>query len=161
MSSFAAVHKWTDESGNTIFGDTPPDDVQSEIINVPPSNTYKAPEKAHTRQNTSRNSPRQASSQYSILAISSPENDQSIRSNGGEVNISVEISPELNLDEGHQLRISLDDNEASLSQSTSTTLQEVSRGSHTLQVEIVDQHDNTLQSSPVTEFHLHRHSIIR
>lgn len=163
-SSLAAVYKWVDEEGKTVFGDTPPEHIESEKVpersvniyrNIPPSSPYTN----STRQQQEDESDDQLD-YYSSLNITSPKEDQAIRSNNGQLTITLDVQPPLDVASGHQIRIVIDDEIVGVGQSSSITLSEVYRGTHVLYAEIIDSQENIIQSSPSVTFHLLRRSAL-
>ena len=99
---------------------------------------------------------------YGSVQIQSPADDATVRANDGTVVVQVALEPPLNLDLGHRLRVRLDGNDQpELSEGSTITLQNLPRGTHTLQVLVVERNGKLLLASPVSRFHLHREVIER
>ena len=97
---------------------------------------------------------------YESLRVVVPDNDETVRSNEGEVRVSIELQP--GLAQGHKIRIYLDGNKASGElPSTQVTLQNVERGTHSLAVAVVDATGRELIRSPVSNFHLRRLAVLK
>ena len=97
---------------------------------------------------------------YESLRVVVPDNDETVRSNEGEVRVSIELQP--GLAQGHKVRIYLDGNKASGElPSTQVTLQNVERGTHSLAVAVVDATGRELIRSPVSNFHLRRLAVLK
>lgn len=163
--TLAEVYRWTDEQGNTVFGDTPPDGVDATPINVrSPSVTPGMPD---AREILERPTPREAAQAreqardpgYTGIRIASPGNDGVVRTNLGEVNVSVQVEPEFQSDQGHQVRILLDGQTAAEGESTQLTLEGVTPGTHTLRAQVLDSNDRTLTESEDSTFHLLRTTV--
>jgi hypothetical protein len=97
---------------------------------------------------------------YESLRVVVPENDETVRSNEGEVRVSLELQP--GLAQGHKIRIYLDGNKASGElPTTQVTLQNVERGTHSLTVAVVDAAGRELIRSPASTFHLRRLAVLK
>lgn len=152
------IYRSTNETGAPAFSDIKTKNAKP--LTLQPLNTHTPP-KADTSQ-----APASASQQpkqqavYSSLRIQSPSNDQVIRSNSGDISISVTVSPALQ--NGHRIQILIDGAVVSAAQSTTDfTLNEVYRGTHQLTARIIDLSNNsTLIISPPVEVHVKRHSIL-
>ncbi|PCH65457.1 MAG: DUF4124 domain-containing protein [Gammaproteobacteria bacterium] len=158
VSAHAEVYRWVDKSGTVIYSDQPHPDAELVDIQTSPSYTPVAiPEQALSATEDVQDEIEVPAYQIKIV---SPENDVSIRDNAGTVTISVDVVPELDVDRADQLTVKLDGQTLSEPQSsTSFTLTNIERGTHTAQVSIVDKSSNTLQSSQIVTFHLQRHSL--
>ena len=95
---------------------------------------------------------------YTSIEVVAPEEDESIRSNEGEVNIAVVLRPKLA--SGHNLRVYLDGTPAAEElPTTQITLQNVDRGTHTLEAAVVDENGAELMRSDSVTFHLLRAAV--
>ncbi len=126
------VYKTVDENGNIIFTDKP--SKNAEEIKLQKLQTIKNPNPAkHTP------SPKQAKDKgpiYKKFLIANPENESGLRSNNGDVTISVTLEPPLR--GGHRIIITLDGEEVSNGPVTSVSLQDVDRGTHSISASVVD-----------------------
>ena len=91
---------------------------------------------------------------YSKLAITSPARDQSIRANDGTVNVSFTLEP--GLQAGHQL-VYLLDGKPALKTSQAKPLTNLTRGTHTLVLQVVDKSNHVLIYSDSVSFHVKRY----
>ncbi len=158
ISAQAEVYRWVDKSGNVIFSDQPHPDA--ELVDIDTSPTYSPvaiPEQTLTASEEDQEEFEVPNYQIDIV---SPENDISIRDNAGTVTISVKVIPELDVEREDQLIIKLDGQTLGEPQfSTSFTLTNIERGTHTTQVAIVDKLNKTLKTSKAVTFHLQRYSV--
>jgi Domain of unknown function (DUF4124) len=152
-SVFAAtVWKWVDKSGITHYSDQPvPGAVQVDLQNV---QTYDADEASIPAANRSTSSPsKAAASSYQSIAISSPAHEQTFSGTGGQVSVSVQVSP--GVQPGDSVRLTLDGQEVSEPNSSATSfeLKDVARGAHTLSASVVSRSGQVvIQSAPITFF---------
>ncbi|MBL1142534.1 MAG: DUF4124 domain-containing protein [Proteobacteria bacterium] len=124
------VYKSVDEDGNIIFTDKPSE--EAEEIKIEKLETIENPNPAKYKP-----SPKQAEEsafQYESLTVSSPENGAGIRSNNGNVSISLSLEPALQT--GHKIIISMDGKE--IGSGSSVSLQNVDRGTHSISASVID-----------------------
>ncbi|NIP16311.1 MAG: DUF4124 domain-containing protein [Pseudomonadales bacterium] len=161
------IYKTIDEDGNVVFTDTPPRaDGPSETVTVSSPNSFDPAEagtEGSTRQlwivdpDAEDETPGEV---YAALTITSPEEDENIRENAGNVTVTVKLEPP-NLQPGHRIRLLLD---GSPTGGTSTTglfaLTNVDRGTHSLKAEVVDEAGKLIYAGPASTFHLQRYSVL-
>lgn len=148
----AAVYKWVDERGNVVYSDKPREGAKE--INLPPPSVYSPPAApAGAVPPSAEEKP--AAAGYSNVAIVNPRKDETIWNNTGTLTVQVALEPGLNAAAGHRLALSLDGVQQP-DQYTSNTLQltNLTRGSHTVQVQVVDSEGTTLAASDLVTFHL-------
>ena len=94
------------------------------------------------------------------LSITSPENDQTVRANDGNLDVTVDLTPELdNEKRGDQLIVLVDgQQQGSAISATNFKLTNIDRGTHTLTVSVVDSDGKILKISKAVTFHLQRHA---
>jgi|GEM_PF-368426 len=173
--SFAAVYRVTDEYGNVKYTDTPSvsnaektkvEEIisereafnRSELEQYPQQTKRVSYSNNYSNQNymqeTQINEQENLtnSAQYSTLEIISPANDEGIRANDGVMSVSVKSSPALQNE--HSLVVLVDGKEYATSNSNSITLNGLERGTHSLQVRIVNSDGSVIKSSATTTFHI-------
>lgn len=95
-----------------------------------------------------------ASAEEPSVVISRPIHEETLHDNTGTVMVSVSIRGKT-LTEGRQLRVLLDGNSHGANRrALDFTLEDVARGSHTLQVQLLDAREALIAESPVVTFHL-------
>lgn len=151
----ADIYVWTDENGNKVFGDEPQKSDQAKPLQLEATTILSFPKlEFETNNNTQQNNVQA----YSQLLITSPIDDATVRDNSGTV--SVALSSEPALVEGHKIQIYLDGSAYQSPQaSTSFTLSNIDRGTHTLSASILSESGETLFQSKALSFHLHRGSL--
>jgi len=162
MCANAAVYKKIDENGNVTYTDSPVLKDQKPLEMDQPM-TYKAIPKVspppRVMEEQKIEDTAKTETAYTALSIISPENDQAIRENAGNVAISISSQPALDTGAKHQYVFYLDGKKVNQSQNSSIVLPNTDRGTHTINAEIVDQEQNTLIKSDAITFHLQRVSI--
>jgi hypothetical protein len=94
-------------------------------------------------------------SEYTELQILEPEENQTIRNDEGEVRVGILLDPALR--DGHKMVLKV--NGAPLANNPGSThlmLNNVPRGSHTLDASIVNEEGETLISAPPVHFHMRK-----
>ena len=153
----AAVYKWVDGSGQVHYGDQPSRGATE--VELPETMVYTPPE-YNTDENEDAESGDQtnavAGGPYKSLAIVQPSNDETIRSNNGNVAVSIEIIP--GLVEGNKFVVYLDGSQVGELTTPQITLQNVDRGTHSLEIAVTDGAGREIVRSAAVSFHLRRHS---
>ncbi len=151
----ADIYTWVDDNGNTVFSDQPhPGATQVKLpeaqVYSPGANADKMlPAKAATATQSSE-------PVYESVSIAEPANDETIRDNSGDGKVVVSVEMDPNLREGDGVQILLDGNKVGQPQKTSNfTLNKVERGTHKLQVFVVDSQGKELIKSKEVIFFMH------
>lgn len=151
----SGVYKWIDPDGTVHYSDTPK--PGAEEVYVPPPQTYTP---APLPPGTPLQETPEPAAEYTQFAIATPEPDESIWDNTGAIPVSFSLTPDLKTEQGHKLVVMIDGKAQEPVQSTSTTLENVERGSHSLQGQIINAAGKVLISSPTITVHLHRQSVL-
>lgn len=172
----AEIYKWKDSNGNVHFADKKPLNANSEKVEVrggsvssatsetseAPAETQKSTKKPApppTKQGTANSNNQKKAVRYSKLEITSPENDQPLRANNGEVKLLCNIQPRLQSSHSHKIRFYIDGQPLEqLSTACSVVFRDVERGTHSTYVEIIDDKKKTLIRSETHQFHVQRFS---
>ena len=145
------IYKSVDKEGNVIFSDQPQKD--SEIVEVEPVNIQK-----YEKRRPLPTSPRQTQKfTYKSLNITSPENGTTLRNTGDTV-ISGTLKPSLRSDH----KVEFLDNGSPIKpagKSLSFSVTNLSRGTHALQIRVIDAKGKALISSTPKTIHVHRQFI--
>ncbi|WP_172838884.1 DUF4124 domain-containing protein [Solemya velesiana gill symbiont] len=153
FSLYSAVYKWVGPDGSVHYSDVP--QKGSEEIELPEPTIYQP--RLPGNGKVPGVEPEAVFSGYSKLAITSPKNEQVIRSNEGKVNVTLELLPELQ--QGHKFRVYLDGKEISSALTTTQlVLQNVERGGHTLSALVVDKESKERIRSNYVRFYLQKES---
>ena len=159
----AEIYRWVDDSGNVVFSDEP--QPGAERVDLPPATTYTPVDEEALTDDILKLSPdvedtQQADVPDYEIRIVAPANDESIWVNNGDVTVSMIVEPSLDAERGDKVMLQLDGEAVSEPRSaTSFQLNNLSRGTHTLNAMVVDDSGATLTSTGTVTFHLHRASI--
>ena len=155
LTAAAAVYKWVDDAGTVHFSDTPQEGADE--VHVAPPQTY-TPERLPPV--TPRPQAPAATAEYTRFEITSPGADQTLRDNTGAVTVTFDLDPPLKVERGHKLVVLLDGEAQSPVTDASLTLQNVDRGTHSLQGRIIDGRGQVVTTSETVQIHLHRQSVL-
>jgi len=155
----AGVYRWVDENGQAHFSDQPRSGAVQ--IKLKETSVYTPPSLEDTESSSQTEQQDNAEEktgeviEYESIAVVSPENNQVVRSEGGALDISVELRP--GLQPGHKIRVYLDGNQAAQDlDATQITLQNTDRGTHSIAVGVIDENNKELKRSGAVSFHMIR-----
>ncbi len=148
------VYRWVGPDGTVTFTDqSRPGAEKIEIEppqTVPPSEAVRKALQAESGVADKA----AAESAYTQFAIVSPSEDESVRSNNGAVSINMNLAPSLHAD--HAIVVSMDGQAIGKGSSTSLQLQNLPRGTHTVQATVVDAAGAELIRTETVTFHVLR-----
>lgn len=154
----AAIYKWTLPDGTVVFSDQPHPDAEE--IDVPKAQTFTPPPRPTNTEPPITPKPESVAG-YTNIAITAPVNDATIRENSGKVEIHVASAPPLQTQAGHKILIRIDGKSIGDPSTTQQfVLDNIDRGTHTLQTSILDASGKTLIESETVTFHLQRFSTL-
>lgn len=125
------------------------------VIKVPKGSTFTPSGELKAKSSANSEGDLSAKKIDYELAIVEPTDDQAIRSNNGNVSFRATLSPS-QLQEGYRIAWYLDEQEIPQLNGLVAKMKNVDRGTHQLQVNIVDDKGNITASSETISFHLLR-----
>jgi hypothetical protein len=150
LPASAEIYRYTDARGNPVYTNQPPQGVASESVQLGPTNTVAAPAPAAPQPAPDAETVRR----YSRLEITGVPNDETLRANAGT--FTVEVSLEPGLRGSDLLQLLLDGQPLGApGQQTHFQLDQVDRGTHSLQAVIL-RDGEPLQSSASVTFTVQR-----
>jgi hypothetical protein len=156
------VYKSKDASGNAVFTDRGSEAAEKIKVEDPitfPAQVFEE-EKPFDYQNMQSEDEQPPTATYSKLFISSPVDQQVIRDNAG--NLTVEGIFPARIAPDHQVRLLMDGSVKAVFSGPTLALTNIDRGTHTLQLDIVDKNSgNVLISSPSISFTIMRYALPR
>jgi hypothetical protein len=156
LPAFGEIYSHVDANGQRVFSDRP-SGAGSAPIRIGQPNRMPAPSRLPPTQAPQREPATEQQTPYRVVEILAPAADSRITENGGQLDVSVGSEPPLQA--GHQYRLRLDDAPVQQSGDSAFSLSAVDRGSHRLQVEIIDGQGRVLQRSDSRIVHLQRTSL--
>lgn len=158
----SAIYTWTDKAGNAHFSDHARSGAQKVTTKknniVSKDNNKRKTAKGDTSSEALANTDMKKNIDYQVAFIS-PKNDQAIRANNGNFSINVVTTPQQQ--KKHKFQLYIDGLKYANAQlSTTIVAQNVDRGSHQIQVFLLDEKNNTLAKTKIITVHIQKASII-
>jgi hypothetical protein len=154
----AQAYRWVDEDGITHYSDVPTEGAEEVQLSEYSRNTGA---RLYRERATSRAEAEQPADdqpfRYESLSISSPGPEETLWNIDGVLNVSVAVSP--GLQSGHQLRV-YHNGQQQLVTGTSFQIEEVYRGVHNLQAEVIDATGRLMIRSETNRFYVQQNSVI-
>lgn len=141
--ALAQIYKYTDDKGNTVYTNQPPDGVAVDTVDLPPANTVnirtpEPPPPLTDEHQDERQLP------YRRLVIGGIPDEEALRANNGTFVVTAQLEPMLQ--RGHRISFLLDGiPQAAPGTATALQLNNVDRGTHVLAVEVLADNDQVVQ----------------
>jgi len=155
----AQAYRWVDADGIVHYSDRPREGAERIVL---PQDTRRPSQRPTPRSTVTRQSAAAATEgapaafKYESLEISTPVAEETLWNIETILNVSLSVEPALQT--GHQIRVYLD-GEPRMVSGTSFQLEEVYRGVHNLQVEIVDETGKLMIRSRTNRFYVQQNAI--
>ncbi len=155
LPATAAIYRSVDAEGNVTYTNQP--DKNAEPVELKPLSVYDAPP---PRRVTNSRQPDPQTTTYRSVKILSPQPEQTVRSNPGDVTVQAGTEPELDQRAGHRYQFFLDGQPMGEPGTQNTmTFRNVDRGEHRVSVAVVDSRGKPIAKSDAVRFFLHRQTI--
>jgi hypothetical protein len=157
MASEAYV--WTDEDGVVHYSDVPVPGARRIELAEPNTSQSPAPRRSDdSTPATDDQAPSETAApfRYDSFEVATPGAEETLWNIGGVLNVTLALTPALQPD--HQVRVYFDGNPQIVS-GTSFQLQEVWRGVHNLQAEVLDETGKMLIRSRTNRFYVQQSTI--
>lgn len=153
------IYYWVDADGNTHYADTAtPGTEEIQVSNKNVVSLSNIMQEGTTEEIGSVAEAVQESIIKYRATITSPSDDSAVHSNDGVINIQVETVPEKK--SLHKLQLVLDGRPLGSPQiSTTIRTSNIDRGTHQIQVQLLDEKGNILALTQVVTVHLQRMSV--
>ena len=148
------VYKYTLSNGDVVYSDKPPPADQGEEVTLEPLQGFSLPRPPPLEDSTAKKKDEPESDGYQEFKVTSPANNATIRDNGGNVPVSLSLTPGLR--SGHRIEVMMDGQPIGSGSGTSVTLTEVDRGTHTVQAAVKDSDGKEIARNNSVIFHLKR-----
>jgi len=161
-AALSQAYRWVDENGVVHYSDRP--EPGAELIILPEYSAsrqrrgYQRPAATSRSTQSNQASPATAPFSYERVEISSPGAEETLRNIEGILNVAVTVTPALKA--GHQVRAYFNGNGEIVS-GTSFQIEEVYRGVHNLQVEIIDENGKLMIRSRANRFYVQQNTVRR
>ena len=158
-SVLAEAYKWVDEEGVTHYSDVPREGAElielSEYTRTTGARLYRAPPQSADESDAA---PAEADEpfQYQSLSVTSPAPEETLWNIEGVLNVSLALSP--GLQSGHQVRVYFD-GQPRMVPGTSFQIEEVWRGMHNIQAEVIDSTGKLMIRSNTNRFYVQQSTV--
>lgn len=161
LSSAAAsgqIYRWVDEDGVVHYSDEPHPGAEEIELESAPTISMPRPRSTVRRQAEPRDEGDDADAgAYESLAVAQPAAEETLWNIEGVLNVALNLQPAL--ESGHQVRVYLDGTPRMVS-GTRFQLEEVYRGEHNLQAEVLDEAGSLLIRSEPIRFYVQQTSVL-
>lgn len=153
--ALAEAYKWTDENGLVHYSDRPHEGA--EVIEFGEfSSTRPRPTASANLADPSDDSSTTPAGAYSSIEIASPAAEETLWNIEATLNVTIALTPALR--PGHQVRVYFDGTPRTVG-GTSFQINEVYRGVHNLQAEVIDDTGKLIIRSRPSRFYVQQNSI--
>ncbi len=148
------IYHWVDEEGKMHFSDSAIPGTKQ--VNVKENNLLLSLPQESKQQEAPQQQPDEPVTTYKAT-ITSPEDDKPLRSNNGTINIHVQTEPEK--ENTQKLQLYLDGIKLGSPQISQTIRAlNIDRGTHQVQVELLDEDGTSITKTQIVTVHLMRAS---
>ena len=154
----ADVWRWVDENGTVHFSDTPVEGAEQIDVSEARRTTgarVVTPPPGRGGQDSDDETD-EAAFAYESFEIASPGAEETLWNLEGVLNVSLALNPPLQ--SGHQVRVYFDGTPR-LVQGTSFTLEEVWRGVHNIQAEVIDETGRLMIRTQPNRFYVQQNTV--
>jgi len=150
------AYRWVDEDGVVHYSDRPREGAEQILLPAPNVATTRRVARPAAAARDEKSADEPPSARYESIQIVSPIAEETLWNIEGVLNVSVALTPPLQ--PGHQVR-AYHNGEMQPASGTSFQVQEVWRGSHNLQVEVVDETGKLMIRSQPTRFFVQQNTV--
>lgn len=158
LAAAGEAYVWTDDEGVVHYSDRPMPGARKIELAEPNTGRSPAPRRPESTDGAAGNETAepQAPFRYESFEVASPGAEETLWNIDGVLNVSLALNPPLQT--GHQVRVYFDGN-AQIVAGTSFQLQDVWRGVHNLQAEILDETGRMLIRSRTNRFYVQQSTV--
>jgi len=157
-ASMAQAYRWVDENGIVHYSDRPTEGAERIILPDTKQPSRPAPVyRNEVPEETATEAP-QSSFSYESIEVVAPAPEETLWNIEGALNVALNVQPALRPTD--QVRVYVD-GKAQEVRGTTFQIQEVYRGVHKIQVEILDADGNLMGRSLPNQFYVQQNTIVR
>ena len=157
--ALAQAYTWVDDEGVTHYSDRPQEGATPVNLSEYSRNTgaqlYRPTRPAAAEAGDAEE--KAGPFKYASLVIASPGAEETLWNIEGVLNVSLALSP--GLQSGHQVRVYFDGQARDVS-GTSIQIEDVYRGVHNIQAEVIDETGKLMIRSQTNRFYVQQNSIL-
>ena len=154
--ALADTWTWTDEEGVVHYSDRPHPGATRVVIQEPNSSQSLSQRRAPANADGEEAPAEDAVPRYQSFEVASPGAEETLWNIEGVLNVSLSLSP--GLQPGHQIRVYFDGT-PQIVNGTSFQLQEVWRGVHNQQAEVLDETGRMLIRTRTNRFYVQQSTV--
>jgi hypothetical protein len=147
------IYTWIDAKGDRIYSDVPREGA--EVMQIEKGTDYSSQSTETPDWTKMKPKVVEDAIGYEHFNIVSPANEATVRNNGGNIQVALDVRPKLM--PGHRLKLEMDGNEVSGGSSV-ISLTNVDRGAHTFIAHITDGEGKVIQSTNAVVVYMHKAS---
>jgi len=154
--AFAQAYTWTDEDGIVHYSDRP--EPGAKQIVLPEANTVRTRPVQRSQASAADEDAAEDTGpfRYETLEVAAPAPEETLWNIEGVLNISLALSP--GLQPGHQVRVYFDGTPRTVT-GTSFQIEEVFRGVHNIQAEVLDETGKLMIRSLPNRFYVQQNTV--
>lgn len=156
-SVMAQAYRWVDEDGIVHYSDRPHEGAERIILST--NRTTTTSRRPATRRSVTAAEPVSSAADavtYQSITINTPAAEETLWNIEGILNVTLSLVPALKT--GHRVRVYFD-GEPTMVSGTSFQLEEVYRGVHNLQAEVLDETGTLMIRSRPNRFYVQQNAI--
>ena len=150
--------KWTDENGVVHYSDVPVEGAEQVNISEYTRETGARISRNTAPTNDVEEQPTETAFKYESITIATPAAEETLWNIEGVLSVSVTVSP--GLQSGHSVRAYFDGEQRAVP-GTNFQIEEVYRGVHNLQVEVIDSTGRLMIRSQPNRFYVQQNVVGR
>ncbi len=150
------AYVWTDEDGVVHYSDRPQPGAKRVELQAPNASRASARRGADEADDGDDTAEQAAPFRYESFEVASPGPEETLWNIEGTLNVTLALTPALRPE--HQIRVYFDGNPR-LVNSTTFQIDEVWRGVHNLQAEVLDETGNMMIRSRTNRFYVQQNTV--
>jgi hypothetical protein len=154
--AFAEAYTWTDEDGVVHYSDRPQPGAELIDLGEFSASRRRTTTRATTNSDTESTDEQATAFGYNSIDVASPSAEETLWNIEGTLSVTLALTPILR--PGHQVRVYFDGTPQMVS-GTNFQLQEVYRGVHNLQAEVIDETGKLMIRSRPSRFYVQQNSV--
>lgn len=157
-AAMAQAYRWVDDDGIVHYSDRPRPGAEQVVLPESNTTTVRRAARSATASSTSQQAASAAAFRYETLEVAAPSAEETLWNIEGVLNVSLTLTPALQ--PGHQVRVYFDGEQQEVT-GTSFQIQEVYRGVHNIQAEVIDETGTLMIRSQPNRFYVQQNVISR
>ena len=155
-AALADAYTWTDDDGVVHYSDRPHPGARRIDINEPNSGRALASQRQSASAPSEEGTADTGAARYNDFSVASPGAEETLWNIEGVLNVSLSLTPALR--PGHQVRVYFDGNPQIVT-GTSFQIEEVYRGVHNLQAEVLDETGKMMIRTRTNRFYVQQSTV--